>query len=166
MQQCSSWKPNRHLASQEIPRILWKPKVHYRINKSPPPVPLSWATSVQSMSPSQFLKIHNNIILSSTHGCSMWSFTSGFTTKALRADLHYPIRATCHAHLIVLYLTTLIIFGEKYRSWGSFLHSPFTSSFLDPNTFLITQLSNGLRLRSSFNVSYRVSHPYKKQAKL
>jgi hypothetical protein len=29
---------NRFAASQEIPRILWSPKVHYRINKYQPPV--------------------------------------------------------------------------------------------------------------------------------
>jgi hypothetical protein len=31
MQQSTSWEANRFSASQEIPRILWKPEVHYGI---------------------------------------------------------------------------------------------------------------------------------------
>ena len=40
MEQSPSWEANWYAASQEIPRILWNPKVHYRTHKRPPPVPI------------------------------------------------------------------------------------------------------------------------------
>ena len=36
----STWEDNRFSATHEIPHILWKPKVHYRVYKRPPPVPI------------------------------------------------------------------------------------------------------------------------------
>ena len=40
MEQSLSWEANRFSATQEIPRILWNPKVHYRILYSDPEHPI------------------------------------------------------------------------------------------------------------------------------
>jgi hypothetical protein len=87
MEHSPSWEAKRFSASQEIPRILWNPKVHYRIHNSPPPVPiLSHINPIQASS-SHFLNIHFNIIVSYTSGSFKWSFHSSFPTKTLFAPL-------------------------------------------------------------------------------
>ena len=61
MVQRPSWEANWLAASQEIPRILWKPKVHYRTHKRSPPVPILGQPNPVPIPTSHLLDIHPNI---------------------------------------------------------------------------------------------------------
>ena len=101
MVQSPSWEANWFAASQEIPRILWNPKVHHRTHKRPPPVPILCQSNPVHIPTSHVLEIHPNIINPSTPRFPQCSLSLRFPHQDPIRPLSSPIRATCPAHLIL-----------------------------------------------------------------
>jgi hypothetical protein len=116
MEQSPSWEANRSWASQKMPRIIWNPKVHYRIHKSPQSVPILSQTDLVHAPPPPSLFFKIRAVLSSHLRLALPSglIPSGFPIKTMCTPRLSPLRATCSAPLSLLDLFTRIIFGEEY----------------------------------------------------
>ena len=143
MQQSPSWEANRLSASEEILHILGNPKVHYRIHKCPPPVPILSQLDPVHTSTSHFLQIHLNIILSSTEPCPRGSAQGRRNAEA--SVLEYSFLVTYPPKVVVRRMAamgremffcgrdaalTVRIFILGFRAWGIHSYYGFVSDIV------------------------------------
>jgi hypothetical protein len=85
METSPSWEAANCAATQELPRILRSPKVHHRIHKSTPLVPILSQVDPVHTIPSYLSKIHFNIVRPPRSYVSLPSglFSSGFPTNII-----------------------------------------------------------------------------------
>jgi len=133
MVQSPSWEANLFAASQEIPHILWHPKVHYRTHKRMPPVPIRGQPNPVHIPTSHLLQIHPNIIHSSTPSPPQWplslrfphlgptrtpllTHTRNMPSPSLSSRFYHPhISSNLHVNFLTLYIKN---FSEwKIRSF-------------------------------------------------
>ena len=131
MEQSPSWEAVRSSASQEI-HLLWNPKVHYCIRKSPTLVPILSQINPAHAPPSPCFKFHFNVIFPPAPRCFKWSLS----IRSPHQNTVYmsPVSHQCH-------MTYLLIWSHKYYVvWSTYYKAPhytvisipITSSLLAP----------------------------------
>jgi hypothetical protein len=113
MELSPSWETANYAPTQELPSVLWNPKVHCRVHKSPPMVPILSQIDPIHTIPPYLSKIHFNIVHPPMSWSSQWSLSFWIS-------LQYPIcipllphscYMACPSQIVPLYVKII------YRVW-------------------------------------------------
>jgi hypothetical protein len=114
----SPWKGDSFLASHEILCLLWNQNSNSNIHRNLQLVHiLIQMLPVHTVPPSLF-KICFTVILTSLLLFFNYSFPVYFLAESLYVLVLSPMHATCHAHVTLLDLIVLIMYGEEHKVWS------------------------------------------------
>jgi hypothetical protein len=148
-------------ATQKLPNILWNPKVHYRVHRSPPPVTILSQTNPIHTTPTYL----RSILLLFSHlrlGLPSDIFLSGSSTKD---PICIPFTCMLHALPFSCSLITFQLYMSKSRCYESshyavFLQPLVTSSILGTNTLPSVPCSQTPSICSPPSMSETNFHTY------
>jgi hypothetical protein len=112
----TSWEDDNHSTSQEFPRLLWKPKVHYRLHNSS-----SLLRIISQINP-----IHNfqpfpirSIVILSSHGVQVFGMISSLQVCDRNFVCLSPVSHFLYVPKILAFLDSVIlIFAEAWKDFG------------------------------------------------
>jgi hypothetical protein len=121
MEKCPSWEAHNLSTSKNISRPSWNMKVQRNFHKTQSLYPtLSQLNRISNLQTA--LKSCFNTTLSSTLDSPECIFPFGFYCVSIS---HFLMRASCPNYLILIYLITLTVTGEKYKIWSHSLRKLF-----------------------------------------
>jgi len=163
----NSMEHSPSLRSSEVPRTLSKPEVHFRIHKSPPPVPIQGYINPIPTTTTNILKKHFNIIPPSTPRSSEWPLSLRFPHQnsacVFPLPRHVPYATPTSFYLIWSPGQYLVRTGSTAPHYVVSAMASVITSLLDPNTFSRTLFSKTVSPFFSLNVGDQTWHPPKEK---